>query len=505
MKKLLTLSAGLLIGSTVVLAQPAIEWRKDFHNDGSTSKTEFRSVIATNDGGYIAVGGGKGTGGNLPHSGYIDNGDALIIKTAADGTVEWSDYWGFQEQDEAMTVIQTTDGGYAVAGYTAYAGGASLGGNDGFVVKYDATGTVQWEHIYGGSGHDLIYDIKQTTDGGYIFVGTTKSPLIPGYHDGQDLWAVKIDNAGNEIWSRAKGYDKEDAASSVALAPDGGFYVLGKTNSPGATNYIGGYDIWVMKLTSAGAISWQTCVGGTKDDAGGQIIVASDGNLVIAGRTKSNDEDISGNHSTDKNDLVMAKLDPSGTLISTKVYGGTADEGTGFTDNQCIRQTADGGFVLLTSSSSNNGDVSGNHGSYDFWLLKTDASGNLDWQECIGGANQDYAHALDLSDDGGFILAGQYNNTNAWLIKIKGSNVGIKDLSSFQTTVYPNPVQEVLHIATDKIITSVSITDISGRNVAYSSLIQGNKIDMSGLLPGFYFLQIEFANGQIGATKILKQ
>lgn len=504
MKKLFTLSAGLLIGSSTVLAQPAIDWQKNFQGSSATLKTEFDAVSATSDGGCIAVGKGKGSGGDLP-GGYIDHGDALIIKTAADGTVQWSDYWGKQEEDGALAVIQTADDGYVVAGYTYHFGSNDLGGADGFVVKYNASGLVQWEHNYGGSGHDFIYDIRQNSDGSYIFVGSTKSPEISGYHGGSDLWIAKIDATGNELWSKCKGYTGEDAASALALNSDGSFIVTGKTNSSGATNYKGNYDIWTLKITAAGAIAWQTCIGGTKSDGGSSVIVANDGNITIAGTTKSNDGDISGNHSNDKYDLVVAHLDASGTLINTKVYGGADNEATGFTDNQSIRQTSDGGFVLLTSSNSNNGDVSGNKGSYDFWLLKTNASDNIEWQECIGSATQDYAHSLDISKDGGYILAGQYNNQDAFLVKMKGNNVGIKDLSTFHTSVYPNPVYDVLHITTDKAIQSGKIVDVMGRIVWSSSNIDNKKIDVSALTSGIYFLQINFKDGQLGVAKIQKQ
>lgn len=502
MKKLFTLSVGLFISSSAVLAQPAINWQKNFHGSNAALKSEFNAVAATSDGGYIAVGTGKGTGGDLPSGGYVDNGDALIIKTASDGTVQWSDYWGFQEQDEAMAVIQTADGGYAVAGYTAYAGGASLGGNDGFVVKYDATGTVQWEHIYGGSGHDIIYDIKATTDGGYIFVGTTKSPEIPGYHDGNDLWAMKIDATGTEVWSRAKGGAGSEVGYSVALAATGGYIVTGSTKSPDATNYKGGLDMWVLKLTTAGAIAWQTCVGGTNDDYGSSVITAADGSIWVTGGTKSNDIDISGNHGG--NDLMLAHLNTSGSILSTKVYGGS-DEDANLLYKPHLRQTTDGGFVMLSSSKSNNADVSGNHGSYDFWLLKTNASGNLEWQQCIGSTNQDYANALDLTSDGGYILAGQYNNNDAFLVRMKGSNVGIKDLSEFHTSVYPNPANDVLHITTDKAIASANIFDMAGRKVWSSSNISNKTIRLTTLNAGIYFLQVHFQDGQSGGIKIHKQ
>ncbi len=509
MRKSGTLTAALLIAGSTIFGQPALEWEKSFKSSSSTSKSEFNDVVATSDGGCIAVGTGKGDGGDMP-SGYIDKGDALIIKMAADGTVQWSDYWGQQEEDNALAVTQTSDGGYAVAGYTYHFGGSSLGAADGFVVKYDATGTIQWQKIYGGSGHDLIYDIHQKPDGGYIFVGSTKSPEIPGYLEGSDLWAVMLDNTGEVVWNTAKGYKGEEAAGSVAQTSDGGFIVAGKTNSSDATNYKGGYDMWVMKLSATGNTSWQTCIGGTKADAASSVIINADGTIMVAGRTESNDKDISGNHSSDKNDLVMAHVDASGKLISTKVFGGTDDDATGFTDNQSIKQTADGGFALLTSTLSNDGDVSGNHGNYDFWLVKTDASGNLEWQQCLGATDGDYAHAVDVTSDGGYILAGQHSKANAWLVRMKGvpsddSGSNIRDLSALNTVIYPNPTHNILNMATSKEIKTMFISDIMGREVLSSPALTDKSIDVSTLSPGMYFLHINFKDGLSGMSRIIKE
>lgn len=508
MQKVATIfTLGILLAAGGAFAQPAIDWQKNFQGGSSNYKSEFNAVIATADGGYIAVGKGWGSAGDLPN-GYIDHGDALIIKTAADGTVQWSDYWGQQEEDAAMSVIQTADGGYVVAGYTAHFSTLSMGGNDGFVVKYNAAGTIQWEHIYGGSGHDLIYSICQTSDGGYAFVGSTKSPEVSGYHGGSDLWVAKIDATGTEVWSKAKGYSGEEAANSVTLASDGGFIIAGKTNSPGAVNYKGGYDIWVMKVTTNSNIDWQTCVGGTKDDAGSSVLVAADGSIWLAGRTKSNDSDISGNHSNDKNDLVLAHLDAAGTLINTKVFGGTSDDATGFTDNQSIKQTSDGGFVMLTSTLSNDGDVSGNHGSYDFWLLKANAAGNLEWQQCIGGGTQDYANALDLTADGGYILAGQYNTSNAWLIRVKGTPSDIENLADQAAlAIYPNPVSGILNIFIDwekPQSSTLTVYDITGRALIMQTMDKGNRmqtqIDISALPAGSYYLKIATSEAQMAKS-----
>ncbi|HRP89297.1 MAG TPA: T9SS type A sorting domain-containing protein [Edaphocola sp.] len=506
MKNLITSTAIILIIGNVASAQaPNKVWEKTFIGSSASSSSSFHAVKSTSDGGCIAVGKGKGSGGDLP-SGYIDKGDALIVKTSSNGTVEWSDYWGQQEEDNAMSVFQTSDGGFVIAGYTAHMGsGLNLGGIDGFVVKYDASGSLVWGKNYGGSGNDLIYDIKQTSDGGYIFVGTTYSSEVSGYHGGSDVWIVKLNSAGVVTWSSAKGYSDYESAKSVAIASDGSYFITGSTNSPEATNHKGANDAWVLRINTNGTIAWQNSIGGTDDDGGSQVIQGADGSVWVAGRTKSNDKDISGNHSNGKQDLLLAHLDASGTLLTTKVYGGTENEATGYTDEQNIMQTSDGGFIMLTSTNSNNGDVDGNHGSYDFWLLKVNASGTLLWQKCIGTAIQDYAFSLDLSSDGGYLMAGIGDGTKAFLAKYKNGTSGIDDIKEAGVTVFPNPMNDYINIQSERMIQSIDFIDIMGRefnNIKIQNTHQ--KVDVTHLVPGSYLIRFNFANGEKASTRLIK-
>lgn len=177
MKKKLIKTIGLLcFTAQAAFAQPGIEWQKIFEGSSTSTRSKIYDIIQTSDGGYIAVGNGNSSGGDLP-SGYIDAIDALIIKMDASGAVQWSKYWGAQEYDHANSVIQTIDGGFVITGQTESSfGGSNQGGYDGFVIKLDATGTLQWKKLYGGSNDDQIFSIRQNPDGTFIFAGSTKSP-----------------------------------------------------------------------------------------------------------------------------------------------------------------------------------------------------------------------------------------------------------------------------------------------------------------------------------------
>src|SRR6185436_10657915 len=150
-------------------------------------------------------------------------------------------------------------------------------------------------------------------------------------------------------------------------------------------------------------IEWQKCLGGSQYDDGGYIQAASDGGFIVAGTTSSLDGDVTGNHGYQ--DYWIVKLDNMGSMQWQKCYGGSnTDYATS------IIRTADNGYFLTGSSSSNDGDVSGNHGQEDVWVVKTDSAGNLQWQKSRGGTQQEYGNAAYQTNDGGFIIAGSTNS-----------------------------------------------------------------------------------------------
>lgn len=245
------------------------------------------------------------------------------------------------------------------------------------------------------------------------------------------------------------------------------------------------------------------------------VFESNDGSILVSGDSYSNDDDATGNQGY--GDLLLAKLDASGNLINSKLYGGSESECVNLLDNEkptgVIKQTSDGGFVLLGSTKSNDGGVSGNNGDFDFWLIKIDSLWNIEWQSCIGGGGTDYAKALGLTSDGGYILAGQYNNENAWIVNMKGNNTSIaKQDQNAKVSIFPNPTSDVLKIVIDwdKPQESIlTIYDITGRicllqNLEKSEHIQ-KQIDVSKMPVGSYYLKVENARGQMSkAFQVVK-
>jgi hypothetical protein len=178
-----------------------------------------------------------------------------------------------------------------------------------------------------------------------------------------------------------------------------------------------------IAIAQNGSPLWQKALGGDKDESAQDMDATSDGGVIVAGgTTSSNNGDVTANHGS--RDYWIVKMDADGQVQWKKILGGNADDLA-----QAVRQSVDGGFIIAGTSGSTNGDVTGNHGSQDFWIVKLDNGGNLQWQKTYGGSGADVPYALDLTDDGGYVIAGETYSSNGdvtgnhssgdyWIIKI---------------------------------------------------------------------------------------
>ena len=318
-------------------ADGEIMWQKAY---GGTGYDYAWSVQQTNDGGYIMLGGSEtfGAGGT----------DIWLVKLEPDGDVVWQKTFGGTSNESVYWVQQTSDDGYIVLGDT-YSFGA--GDRDVWILKLNADGDVTWQKTYGGTGYDLPFSIQQTTpDGGYILAGGTSS-----FGAGSsDLWLVKLDADGKITWQKAYGGTGYDFANSVMQTTDGGYIVAGQTSSFGA----GKDDVWVMKITNSGDVTWQKTYGGTESELAFSIQQTNpDGGYIMTGGTYS--------FGTGNNDLWLVKLDADGEVTWQKTYGGSGSEGA-----YLVRQTNDGSYVAAGRTNSFSS------GSYDAWILKVDGNGS---------------------------------------------------------------------------------------------------------------------------------
>ena len=351
-----------------------IEWKKCLGGNGTDVST---SIQLTNDGGFIVAGYTSSNDSNVSgnHGGY----DYWIVKLSNSGDIEWQKCLGGENDDRANSIQQTNDGGYIVAGRSASIYGDVSGnhcGYDYWIVKLNSLGDIQWQKCLGGNGTDESTFIQQTNDGGYIVAGYTFSNNgnVSGNHGGYDYWIVKLSNSGNIEWKKCLGGTNYDYATCIQQTNDGGFIVAGYTlsndgdvsgNHDSNGTY---YEGWIVKLSNSGDIEWQKCLGGTNDDYATYIQQTNDGGFIVAGYTRSNNGDVSGNHGLYggyRHDYWIVKLSNSGNIEWQKCLGGTNDDYA-----TCIQQTNDGGFIVGGYACSNNGDVSGNHGTNDAWIIK---------------------------------------------------------------------------------------------------------------------------------------
>ena len=321
--------------------------------------------------------------------------------------LQWQSALGGSDLDRAYAVQQTTDGGYIIAGDTRSNDGdvtGNHGGWDFWVVKLDASGEMEWQKALGGSLEDVANCIQQTTDGGYIVAGKTASNDgdVTGNNGTWDFWVVKLDAVGAIVWQKTLGGSALDSASSTQKTDDCGYIVArwpGSTDGDVTGNH-GQNDFWVVKLDAAGSIVWQKALGGSDIDIAYSVHQLASGAYVVAGQTYSSDGDVMGFHGL--HDIWIVKLTSSGSLLWQRVYGGTWGELT-----YSIQETSDGGFIVAGNTNSNDGDIVCSPIVGGFWVLKLDAVGNMVWQKCAGGSNGADARSVQQTIDGGYIVAGK--------------------------------------------------------------------------------------------------
>jgi predicted secreted protein len=320
--------------------------------------------------------------------------DVWLLKTDPDGHEEWDRAFGGGDDDEGQAVCQTGDGGYVAAGFTESSG---AGGKDVWLVKADASGDELWTRVFGGAHDEEAYAVQETVDGGLIVAGATSSYGAGG----RDVWLIKTDDSGMPIWTRTLGGFGSDGAWSVSLTADSGFVLAGWTFSSGP-GFLG--NAWLVKTDSLGTIEWDRTFGGADADRGYAVRQTTDGGYVMAGYTGSSGAGLY--------DLYLVKTDDQGTLEWSQAFGGSGrDYGRG------VVQTADGGYLAAGYT------LSYGAGGDDVWLVRTAADGTFRWQTTYGGSASDVGYSLAHTTDGGFLVAGHTLSFgaglhDAWLIRL---------------------------------------------------------------------------------------
>lgn len=495
---------GAILVVHAIAQAPAIQWQKCL--GGSDIDIAYSSQQTT-DGGSVVAGWTESNDGDV--SGNLGDWDFWVVKLDGEGNLEWQRALGGTNADVAYAIQQTSDDGYIVAGYTLSNDGDITGNHGGFdcwVVKLDAAGTMLWQKALGGSQADQAQSIKQTTDGGYIVAGWTGSNDgdVSGNHGNNDVWVVKLDPAGAFIWQKALGGSSYEQATSIQQTSTGGYILAGQTDSNDGDVYgnHGSMDLWVVELVATGNLLWQRALGGSLNDGARSIQLTSDGGYIVAGSAFSNDGDVSGNHGN--GDQWVVKLDAVGNLVWQKCLGG----GSGDVANG-ISETNDGRYIVAGSSLSNDGDVSGTHGSGDAWVLMLDAAGSLAWQKCLGGSDGDVSSTIQQTSDGGYFVAGSTSSNDGdasgnhgdldfWVVKLDSTNTGVPDQEEPTFTLSPNPGDGLVLLRTGKWMNeaTITLTDALGRELLREPM-NGNEflLDLSPRPAGLYLVTLRSVEG----------
>lgn len=293
-----------------------------------------------------------------------------------------------------------------------------------FSIAFSQSPLIQWQLLSNNSyPGNRPQKILATSDNGYLVLSTKDT----------NCRLVKLDNNGNVIWDRSIGGSSIEDAVDIKQTNDGGYILIASTQSndgdvsghhglPFGSNT---QDVWVVKLNNLGLIQWQKCYGGTSADLGRTIIQTSDGGYIFASSSESINGDLNGLSCGGSMDYWIVKIDTLGTIEWQKCFGGT------FYDFPIeIIQTVDGGYIVAGNSNSTNGYITSNHGNYDFWVIKINNLGTLEWQKSFGGLYSDVVKGIVHTLDGGYIVGGgtdgntgDFANGGAWRF-LKLDNLG---------------------------------------------------------------------------------
>jgi hypothetical protein len=459
-----------------------IEWNTLIIGSGE----EFISnAQATSDGGYILSGSTNSANGEFP--GHHGAHDILIIKLNSDGNIEWQKVLGGSSNDFIditytpfkllNTTILANDGGFIIAGHTSSQDGDVIGfhtgesgvglGHDIWIVKIDFLGNILWQKTLGGTKNEKLYSIIQTSSENILVMGKCESidGDVIGNHGYSDVWLVELNTSGEILWQRCYGgssaeesNSEDDFGSSIHETFDGGFLFTSTTRSndgdvlglhdayppiKGTNNeLVYASDIWVVKIDSLGEIVWQKCLGSNVGDLSYEIIETADGGSLVSGRTFSMELDgIQYGNDGDVSgahglsDHWMVKLNPIGEISWQRCLGGSDDEIVIFAAQHSTIQSADGGYISGLMTKSYDGDVQGYHGQRDIWVVKLDNLGNLVWQKCLGGSQVESGTMIHQSSASDMIVMGNSNSDDYDVDGNMGHDIWVAKLSDINSNI----------------------------------------------------------------------
>ena len=306
---------------------------------GGTKNESAQALAKTSDGGYAILGYAQSMDGDITNK-SDESFDYWLLKYDQNDLLQWQKTYGGSDDDRGNDIIQTSDGGYAITGFSKSIDGdvsENSGAHDFWVSKLDANGSITWEKSFCFLGADIGNSILQSNDGGYLLTGVLDVSASNGEgnsknsksafskrHAGGDYWVIKINALGENQWSRYFGGTFTDASYDAIQTEDNGYILVGSSDSADVDikDSKGAYDFWVVKISETGTLLWEKSFGGSQTDEARSITRSNDGNYIIVGDTRSSDLDVSIN--SGGADLWAIKISPIGELIWEKTFGGNS-------------------------------------------------------------------------------------------------------------------------------------------------------------------------------------
>lgn len=531
MKQFFALSFFVLSILSSVIAQPFIGKQKTL---GAAGFDEFTCTAFTTDGGSLLGGSSDSKKSKIKTENSRGSYDYWVIKMDSTGNIQWDKTIGGNSTDYLYAVAQTKDGGYILGGYSysdisGEKSENSKGLADYWVVKLDVAVNIEWDKTIGGNDWDGLSAMIQTTDGGYFLGGYSssnksgdKSENSKGF---SDYWIVKLDANGNILWDKTIGANSSEVLTSLQQTTDNAYVLGGYSDSyisgDKSENSRGGIDYWVVKVDINGYILWDKTIGGSGADFSSSIQQTVDDGYLLAGSSYS---DISGDksqHNRDKiintTDYWIVKLDAAGNKEWDKTIGGSDNDYA-----TSILQTKDGGCIVggRCYSIISGEKTEDSRGYGDYWVVKLDRRGRVQWDKTIGGSGEDELYSIQERARDRYVLGGLSNSNisgekdtdskgayDYWIVLLnyqkpiaqinRITNNSIHISSDKQAiSVYPNPAKDILHIQANGEAV-YTLTNNAGVTVITLTINGKGDVNVSRLQAGVYYLK----NNSTGEVK----
>lgn len=517
------ISLVFFLGSMHLFSQDIL-WEKSI---GGKHADYLFDAVPTADYGFLLAGSslsaktGKKTDANKGDLDY------WLWKMNEKGDMEWQKSFGGSGSDLLQRIELTNDGGFILVGTSNSPKGEgkkedSRGQEDIWLLKLDAKGVEEWQKTIGGSSQEMVQDVHQTADGGYIIGGSSASEISgekeASSRGAMDYWIIKLDRKGKIQWQQTYGGLYNDFLKSIVQTHDGGYIVGGYSNSPESGDKIernyGIGDYWVLKLDKSGNLEWQKTLGGDKDDQLATLIQTKDGDFILGGNSNSGVSEAKSKSNRTGTDFWVIKLNKEGEEIWQETYHfGKADILTSIVEND-DKTLLIAGFAKSEVTGTKKTDKEDIN---DYAFIKVKEDGEEIFKRTVGSNGEEIMRKVIITRDGGYLLTGTSSgkvsrdkksavgSQDFWVVKLKDKNKLKEDKVAIEAI--PNPTAQYTNviIGYEYEKGTCSVFDLAGRQLQSFDIAKERTIpvDLGGLPEGIYVIEIR-TDVQKDGVKVIK-